>query len=145
MVFRSDWLWCFFLCCFSSRRRHTRCALVTGVQTCALPIWRAVEILDFDIILVDQAGVEAPGEERQKIERRRADRARTDGPQLPERGRRIRLRCPLPCGPRRPVQRLAQLAGGGRAPTVGETVRPDEDGGDGCAAGIVDVSSTARR
>src|SRR3546814_9449708 len=24
---------------FSSRRRHTRCALVTGVQTCALPIW----------------------------------------------------------------------------------------------------------
>src|SRR3546814_3175579 len=32
-----------FLCFFSSRRRHTRCALVTGVQTCALPIsdgWR---------------------------------------------------------------------------------------------------------
>src|SRR3546814_18723828 len=29
-------LWCFF---FSSRRRHTRCALVTGVQTCALPIF----------------------------------------------------------------------------------------------------------
>src|SRR3546814_5010375 len=26
---------------FSSRRRHTRCALVTGVQTCALPICRA--------------------------------------------------------------------------------------------------------
>src|SRR3546814_6915137 len=35
------WLYCvcaiyFFF--FSSRRRHTRCALVTGVQTCALPI-----------------------------------------------------------------------------------------------------------
>src|SRR3546814_16261520 len=29
----------FFL--FSSRRRHTRCALVTGVQTCALPISHA--------------------------------------------------------------------------------------------------------
>src|SRR3546814_11580598 len=29
---------CFF---FASRRRHTRCALVTGVQTCALPIcWK---------------------------------------------------------------------------------------------------------
>src|SRR3546814_2617190 len=28
----------FFLFFFSSRRRHTRCALVTGVQTCALPI-----------------------------------------------------------------------------------------------------------
>src|SRR3546814_15853130 len=34
-------LYCFyflFLFFFSSRRRHTRCALVTGVQTCALPI-----------------------------------------------------------------------------------------------------------
>src|SRR3546814_6127484 len=31
---------CVFVC-FSSRRRHTRCALVTGVQTCALPIYRA--------------------------------------------------------------------------------------------------------
>src|SRR3546814_13758650 len=28
----------FFIFFFSSRRRHTRCALVTGVQTCALPI-----------------------------------------------------------------------------------------------------------
>src|SRR3546814_1121409 len=28
--------YCFFV---SSRRRHTRCALVTGVQTCALPIY----------------------------------------------------------------------------------------------------------
>src|SRR3546814_5312408 len=28
----------FFVFFFSSRRRHTRCALVTGVQTCALPI-----------------------------------------------------------------------------------------------------------
>src|SRR3546814_7989756 len=27
-----------FFLFFSSRRRHTRCALVTGVQTCALPI-----------------------------------------------------------------------------------------------------------
>src|SRR3546814_10882972 len=30
---------CFLCFFFSSRRRHTRCALVTGVQTCALPIW----------------------------------------------------------------------------------------------------------
>src|SRR3546814_5009572 len=28
---------------FSSRRRHTRCALVTGVQTCALPIYMVIE------------------------------------------------------------------------------------------------------
>src|SRR3546814_6997729 len=34
----------------SSRRRHTRCALVTGVQTCALPIYvhagRARDLLE---------------------------------------------------------------------------------------------------
>src|SRR3546814_6307487 len=34
---------------FSSRRRHTRCALVTGVQTCALPISA--------LIIVPQVGV----------------------------------------------------------------------------------------
>src|SRR3546814_3662382 len=28
---------CGYFFFFSSRRRHTRCALVTGVQTCALP------------------------------------------------------------------------------------------------------------
>src|SRR3546814_7386466 len=33
---RMDRMWVFLF--FSSRRRHTRCALVTGVQTCALPI-----------------------------------------------------------------------------------------------------------
>src|SRR3546814_8410771 len=34
-MYRRIVTFCFF---FSSRRRHTRCALVTGVQTCALPI-----------------------------------------------------------------------------------------------------------
>src|SRR3546814_6740750 len=29
---------------FSSRRRHTRCALVTGVQTCALPIYCRIAV-----------------------------------------------------------------------------------------------------
>src|SRR3546814_19082293 len=33
-------MFCFF---FSSRRRHTRCALVTGVQTCALPIYQRTD------------------------------------------------------------------------------------------------------
>src|SRR3546814_10025508 len=38
---------------FSSRRRHTRCALVTGVQTCALPIstcqsWLLTTAIDCD-------------------------------------------------------------------------------------------------
>src|SRR3546814_14001254 len=43
------------VCFFSSRRRHTRCALVTGVQTCALPIslagtsvnWRSGETIPY--------------------------------------------------------------------------------------------------
>src|SRR3546814_19092538 len=34
-----------FLFFFSSRRRHTRCALVTGVQTCALPIYVRTVVL----------------------------------------------------------------------------------------------------
>src|SRR3546814_7565512 len=37
----------FFL--FSSRRRHTICALVTGVQTCALPILEMKGIIMFVI------------------------------------------------------------------------------------------------
>src|SRR3546814_19424230 len=41
-------LFCLFF--FSSRRRHTRCALVTGVQTCALPILGEKEIKDIPIL-----------------------------------------------------------------------------------------------
>src|SRR3546814_2318028 len=41
----------FFL--FSSRRRHTICALVTGVQTCALPIWRTARARDQPLELID--------------------------------------------------------------------------------------------
>src|SRR3546814_19427062 len=44
-----------FLFFFSSRRRHTRCALVTGVQTCALPIF--VAGANADDTEVDVAGV----------------------------------------------------------------------------------------
>src|SRR3546814_7397332 len=40
---------CFFF--FSSRRRHTRCALVTGVQTCALPIYGYSPFIRFDLVL----------------------------------------------------------------------------------------------
>src|SRR3546814_1893767 len=36
---------------FSSRRRHTRCALVTGVQTCALPIYSRAASLMSDRVL----------------------------------------------------------------------------------------------
>src|SRR3546814_6763845 len=37
---------------FASRRRHTRCALVTGVQTCALPI---LEVLRQDYVRTARA------------------------------------------------------------------------------------------
>src|SRR3546814_14975587 len=36
--------WVFVVFFFSSRRRHTRCALVTGVQTCALPIYTCQQV-----------------------------------------------------------------------------------------------------
>src|SRR3546814_9596916 len=44
---------------FSSRRRHTRCALVTGVQTCALPIskrnsWECRRMPNFVAMCVDK-------------------------------------------------------------------------------------------
>src|SRR3546814_5752294 len=46
---------------FSSRRRHTRCALVTGVQTCALPIFadRAMR-LSFRLALADHGSTLPP-------------------------------------------------------------------------------------
>src|SRR3546814_8040731 len=45
---------CFFF--FSSRRRHTMCALVTGVQTCALPISDPAFHLEMQL----DAGAKAP-------------------------------------------------------------------------------------
>src|SRR3546814_5513433 len=42
LFFKYETVYDFF---FSSRRRHTRCALVTGVQTCALPIYLFGEIV----------------------------------------------------------------------------------------------------
>src|SRR3546814_7689978 len=48
------YLFCLF---FSSRRRHTICALVTGVQTCALPIFQRRIVggaLDFEqLVIID--------------------------------------------------------------------------------------------
>src|SRR3546814_6477155 len=39
LLFLNLYCFLFFFFFFSSRRLHTRCALVTGVQTCALPIY----------------------------------------------------------------------------------------------------------
>src|SRR3546814_1860259 len=41
-------------CFFSNKRRHARCALVTGVQTCALPIFRVGEVTEPDVVKLDQ-------------------------------------------------------------------------------------------
>src|SRR3546814_5920136 len=40
------------MCFFSSRRRHTRFALVTGVQTCALPIYPDLEDASLHILMI---------------------------------------------------------------------------------------------
>src|SRR3546814_2865009 len=43
---------------FSSRRRHTRCALVTGVQTCALPIYFSARIArNTQLIIQEETGI----------------------------------------------------------------------------------------
>src|SRR3546814_3209132 len=47
---------------FSSIRRHTRCALVTGVQTCALPIYPMQSITEE---LCFTSGI---GQERARVE-----------------------------------------------------------------------------
>src|SRR3546814_8102901 len=52
-------LLCVLVC--SSRRRHTRCALVTGVQTCALPIWAANTFYDVRIPGLKLTVVQADG------------------------------------------------------------------------------------
>src|SRR3546814_6005972 len=62
---------CSFLFFFSGRRRHTRCALGTGVQTCALPIslalvsvlgaWRAAALAVFATAGFTLAGFAATG------------------------------------------------------------------------------------
>src|SRR3546814_18264017 len=66
MQSRSTWWESVFF--FSSRRRHTRCALVTGVQTCALPI-SFKPALDHDP-LAELAG-EAHAAAATKVDRRR--------------------------------------------------------------------------
>src|SRR3546814_10707375 len=48
------------LCCFcflSSRRRHTSCALVTGVQTCARPIWSGAFLNRNEVYNIEQIEV----------------------------------------------------------------------------------------
>src|SRR3546814_9029882 len=68
---------------FSSRRRHTRCALVTGVQTCALPISKDTPgfVLNYflvpfnnDAIRLIEAGVAEPADVDRAIKARSEER-----------------------------------------------------------------------
>src|SRR3546814_7203623 len=44
---------------FSIRRRHTRCALVTGVQTCALPILKQTALFPNMVVQMTAIGEES--------------------------------------------------------------------------------------
>src|SRR3546814_9391357 len=63
-----------FSCFFSSRRRHTRCALVTGAQTCALPISNGQDLAQ-QLAQLDAAGCT-------KIYREKVSAATAERPQL---------------------------------------------------------------
>src|SRR3546814_4457449 len=62
VVYRDIGLFKFYNFFFSSRRRHTSCALVTGVQTCALPIYDRVTVVDLRMIreALRQLGNQSP-------------------------------------------------------------------------------------
>src|SRR3546814_6939854 len=71
----------YFVLFFSSRRRHTRCALVTGVQTCALPILivGTGKYRDFE---QNAAAVEASGAEIVTVAVRRVNVSDPSAPML---------------------------------------------------------------
>src|SRR3546814_15869353 len=113
---------------FSSRRRHTRCALVTGVQTCALPISPHGR----------RAGAGAGGARRRRRRGRRAVGCRGrggGGALLPDRGHAGRH---LPVLRGALLQRRGGIAGGGPHPDPafrGGMVRSEERRvGKGCVS-----------
>src|SRR3546814_20019744 len=69
---------------FSSRRRHTSCALVTGVQTCALPIFDAL----------DRLGIARPQGDRRIARHHRRDRR---PPAAPTEQADLQAHISLPC------------------------------------------------
>src|SRR3546814_10333126 len=91
-----------FLFFFSSRRRHTRCALVTGVQTCALPICEPVpeggqffedrEAVPPQRRAADDEGREAVGPGQQRVSGEQAAERMTEQDAIAARGLRIARR-----------------------------------------------------
>src|SRR3546814_13054134 len=119
---------------FSSRRRHTRCALVTGVQTCALPIsiiGRHLLAQRADLILKPVIGSRIVDQPKQAVAQFDADRI--DGKACGNRliaaleshgfhGSRLRLRqLKLLCEPHPPPGDIA-------APSSKKRDGPDTEG-----------------
>src|SRR3546814_16248989 len=96
---------------FSSRRRHTRCALVTGVQTCALPISLRAESISRENGLALRRQKKGPESFRVRVADGAEDRERIADPGMACGGEHARhrdalRRPPIGCvdeaGPRRP-------------------------------------------
>src|SRR3546814_1795200 len=114
---------CWFF--FSSRRRHTRCALVTGVQTCALPICIPTCLSTVSICSIEEVARAAdPFWFQLYVIRDRAfmtdlvARAKTAGAQalvftvdMPVPGARYRDAHSGMSGPRGPLRRVLQAIG----------------------------------
>src|SRR3546814_14696689 len=105
-------------CFFSSRRRHTRCALVTGVQTCALPIWPGDQALRAALagadgpVLGAALTFGAPGPVATDIEEAIADSAFPVVRRAAAGTRDFSLRASgalIPAAPLRPVARLGPV------------------------------------
>src|SRR3546814_14092873 len=75
----------------SSRRRHTRCALVTGVQTCALPICRVSMVSEVWTLTPRLWHGGAHGESRERRDARPQGEGEDGGE---EKGARACLRTP---------------------------------------------------
>src|SRR3546814_4023142 len=90
------------MCFVSSRRRDTRCALVTGVQTCALPIaWRFAPLQSgqhAESVIAATAGARSRANEKIKAYRHHGDHLRI----LKEAGSEL-------C---QPIKMIAYLVGG---------------------------------
>src|SRR3546814_1819231 len=116
----------------SSRRRHTKCALVTGVQTCALPICdKAEHDLDRRLAIAGQFGDAVGDPRKRRLEERLAifallarpvvDDARAEDPAeaVVERARQARLAGEHP-GAVILVEQPRRIAGPARVETVAQ-------------------------
>src|SRR3546814_11366799 len=80
---------------FSSRRRHTRCALVTGVQTCALPISLRAESISRENGLALRRQKKGPESFRVRVADGAEDRERIADPGMACGGEHARHRAAL--------------------------------------------------